>query len=157
CGLAARILKSRAHEETAMTTGKVRDVMTKNPISLESDESVSAAARRMREADVGDVLVTRDGDLCGIVTDRDIVVRCVASSSDPDTTAIGRICSEATTTLTPDDDADHAVALMKQHAIRRLPVVDGGRLVGIVTLGDLAVERDRSSALGQISAAPANH
>jgi CBS domain-containing protein len=136
---------------------KVRDVMTKNPIALEADQPVTVAARRMREAEVGDVLVTRDGDLCGIVTDRDIVVRCVASGGDPETTALGRICSEAVATLRPDDDADRAVALMKQHAVRRIPVVDDGRLVGIVSLGDLAVERDRSSALGSISAAPANN
>jgi CBS domain-containing protein len=122
-----------------------------------SGEQLACAAARMREADVGDVLVTRDGDLCGIVTDRDIVVRCLASGGDPETTSIGRICSQAVATLTPGDDADRAVLLMKQHAVRRLPVVDGDRLVGIVTLGDLAMERDRNSALGSISAAPANN
>ena len=140
-----------------MAVEKVRDVMTRNPICLESDESVSAAARRMREADVGDVLVTRDGDLVGILTDRDIVVRCVASSFDPDTTSIGRVCSEAPATVDPDDDADRAVALMMQYAVRRIPVVNGSRLVGIISLGDMAVERDRGSALGSISAAPANN
>jgi CBS domain-containing protein len=135
---------------------KIRDLMTPDPVAVEADRPVLEAAQRMREGSMGDVLVTRDGDLYGIVTDRDIVVRCVALGEDPRQTAVESVCSTELTVLAPDDDADHAVELMRERALRRLPVVERGRLVGIVTLGDLAIERDRSSALGEISAAPPN-
>jgi CBS domain-containing protein len=110
----------------------------------------------MCENDVGDVLVTREGKLCGIVTDRDIVVRCVAKGEDPAKMRIERICSKQVTTLSPDDEVDDAVEQMREHAVRRIPVMEKERIVGIVSLGDLAQERDPRSALGAISSAPAN-
>jgi CBS domain-containing protein len=111
----------------------------------------------MRDRDIGDVLVTRDGDqLAGIVTDRDLVVRCLADGADADAT-IERACSNDLATVTPDSSVDDAIRLMRERSLRRIPVVDGGRAVGIVTLGDLAVEREPDSALGDISAALPNN
>jgi CBS domain-containing protein len=114
------------------------------------------AARVMRDSDIGDVIVIEGGSVCGIVTDRDIVVRGIASGKDPATTRLGEICSKDVTTMSSDTPVEEAVRLMRDRAIRRLPVVDGDRPVGVVSLGDLAVERDPSSALADISEAPPN-
>ena len=111
----------------------------------------------MRDDNVGAVIVEDAGKICGIVTDRDIAVRAVAQERDPRTTPLSEICSKALTTLSPDDDVDRAVQMMREKAIRRVPVVDARKqAVGILSLGDLAVERDARSVLGQISAAPPN-
>jgi CBS domain-containing protein len=134
----------------------IRELMTPNPVSLPGTASVHEAARAMRDADIGDVIVIEHDQVCGIVTDRDIVVRTVAEAQDPRTTTLADICSHVLLTVTPTDSVEHAVQLMRTHAIRRLPVVDGGEAVGIVSLGDLAMERDPGSALGEISAAPPN-
>jgi CBS domain-containing protein len=134
----------------------IRDVMTANPISLPAASSVADAARAMRDTNIGDIIVLDDSRICGIVTDRDIVVRAVAEGRDIATTRLGDICSQELTTLSPSDSVEDAVYLMREKAIRRLPVVEGDKPVGIVSLGDLAVERDPHSALGHISAAPPN-
>jgi CBS domain-containing protein len=135
---------------------RIHDVMTPNPVSLPGTASVREAARAMRDQDIGDVIVVENSKVCGIVTDRDIVVRSVAEARDPAATTLADICSHALTTVAPTDSVEHAVQLMRQKAIRRLPVVEEGKAVGIVSLGDLAVERDPDSALGEISAAPPN-
>jgi CBS domain-containing protein len=135
---------------------RIHDVMTPNPVSLPGTASVHEAARAMRDQDIGDVIVLENNQICGIVTDRDIVVRAVAEMRDPAATTLADICSHALTTVSPDDSIAQAVRLMREKAIRRLPVVEGGRAVGIVSLGDLAIERDPESALGEISAAPPN-
>jgi CBS domain-containing protein len=134
----------------------IRELMTPNPVALLGTASVHEAARAMRDQDIGDVIVIEHNQVCGIVTDRDIVVRTVAEEQDPTTTTLADICSHSLLTVTPTDSVEHAVRLMRTHAVRRLPVVDGGKAVGIVSLGDLAVERDPNSALGEISAAPPN-
>jgi CBS domain-containing protein len=136
-------------------TQQLRDVMTPDPVILEASATVADAARRMRERDVGDVLVQHDGELCGIVTDRDLVVRCIAEAQDPRTQTLEHLCSQDLATLAADASVDDAVELMRTRAIRRLPIVDAGTPLGIVSLGDLAKARDPQSALGQISAAPA--
>jgi CBS domain-containing protein len=111
----------------------------------------------MCEADIGDVIVTNEkGYICGIVTDRDIVVRAVAQGSDCQGTKLGDICSRELTTLSPDDSIDDAVCLMRERAVRRLPVVEQGCPVGIVSIGDLALAKDPTSALADISGAPPN-
>ena len=134
-------------------TMTVEQGMTPSPIALSAQATVREAAQQMRDASIGDVLVT-DGDrLCGIVTDRDIVLRAVAEGRDSDSTALGDICSHDVVSVEPDRPADEAVRLMREHDVRRLAVVDNGQPVGIVTLGDLAEERDPDSALGDISAA----
>src|SRR3989440_12275258 len=135
---------------------QIRELMTQNPVSLPGSASVHEAARAMRAADIGDVIVIENNQVCGIVTDRDTVVRTVAEARDPATTTLADICSHALTTVSPTDSIEQAAQLMRAKAIRRLPVVEGGQAVGIVSLGDLAVERDPSSALGDISAAPPN-
>jgi CBS domain-containing protein len=137
-------------------TNSIAAVMTKQPMVLESDLPVMDAARVMRDSDIGDVIVIEGGSVCGIVTDRDIVVRGIASGKDPATTRLGEICSKDVTTMSSDTPVEEAVRLMRDRAIRRLPVVDGDRPVGVVSLGDLAVERDPSSALADISEAPPN-
>ena len=110
----------------------------------------------MRELNVGAIVVHRHGEVCGIVTDRDIVVRCLARDGNCDETPLHEICSRELVALHPDDDVDHAVRLMRDKAIRRIPVLKIGRAVGILSLGDLALERDPFSALGAISAASPN-
>jgi CBS domain-containing protein len=135
----------------------VRDVMTRNPLVRGSDTILMEAATLMRDADVGDVLVEHDGQLCGLVTDRDIVVRAVAKGADPKTSCLGDICSHDLVTLSPKSSIRDAVELMRDRAVRRVPVVDNGTAVGIVTLGDLAMERDPDSVLADISEAqPSN-
>jgi CBS domain-containing protein len=134
----------------------VRDVMTTDLVTCPADASLRDAARLMRDRSIGDVLVTRDGRLAGIVTDRDIVVRCVADGAAADS-SIEQACSSDLTTIAPDSDIDRAIALMSDRALRRLPVVEDGRPVGILSLGDLAVEREPNSALGDISSAQPNN
>jgi len=134
----------------------IRDVMTKNPITLPETASILDAAKKMREGDVGDVIVTKGSQLCGIVTDRDIVIRGVAAGKDPARITLDEVCSHELTTVSPDDDVSTAVQLMRDKAIRRLPVTEKGRPVGIVSLGDLAQNLDRNSALGEISARSPN-
>jgi CBS domain-containing protein len=135
---------------------QIRELMTSNPMVLPGTASVHEAARAMRDAEIGDVIVLEHNQVCGIVTDRDIVVRLVAEARDPTSTPLADLCSHALVTVRPTDPIEDAVRLMRTHAIRRLPVVEGGQAVGMVSLGDLAVERDPHSALGEISAAPPN-
>jgi CBS domain-containing protein len=133
---------------------RIHEVMTPNPVTLPGTASVQDAARAMRDQAIGDVIVIEHNQVCGIITDRDIVVRTVAETQDPATVTLADICSHSMLTVTPTDSVEQAVRLMRTHAIRRVPVVEGGQAVGVVSLGDLAVERDPRSALGEISAAP---
>ena len=139
-----------------MMPQRIHDVMTPNPVTLPGTTSVQDAARAMRDQAIGDVIVIEHNQVCGIITDRDIVVRTVAEEQDPATTTLADICSHSLLTVLPTDSVEQAVQLMRTHAIRRLPVVDGGKAGGILSLGDLAVERDPDSALGEISAALPN-
>jgi len=136
----------------------VREIMIKQLVTVELDTSLQEAARKMRDAGIGDVLVVEDGRLCGVVTDRDLVVRAMAEGKDPEHTAVRAVCSTAVVSIGPDDDVDRAVTLMRQNALRRLPVTEDGHPVGIVSLGDLAIEleRDCGFALADISAALPN-
>jgi CBS domain-containing protein len=136
---------------------EIRNVMTRNLVALSKDTSVADAARRMKSADIGDVVVTDDGGICGIVTDRDVVIRAVAEDRDLRATTVGEICTPSVLTVRPEDDIQHAIDLMRRNAIRRLPVVENGRPVGIISLGDLAQARDPGSVLGAVSAAPPQH
>lgn len=134
----------------------LRDIMTQKPVTVEMNDSIVAAARSMRDGNIGDVVVLENGEVRGILTDRDIVVRALAEGRDPAPTSVADICSRVLTTLSPKDSIADAAAVMRAKAIRRLPIVESGKPVGIVSLGDLAVERDPESALGGISAAPPN-
>jgi CBS domain-containing protein len=132
--------------------------MTPDPVAMIESESLLNAAKAMREEDIGDVIVLDDttARVKGIATDRDLVVRAVAEGLDPAETTLAVICSEELVFVAPDDPIDKAARLMRDGAIRRLPVVEDGRPVGVVSLGDLALEMDRRSALAEISAAPPN-
>ncbi|WP_405652193.1 CBS domain-containing protein [Streptomyces sp. RK9] len=135
---------------------QVRDIMTGAPVAVAPLTSVREVARLMRDQDLGAVLVTEADELRGLVSDRDLVVRVLAEGADPDrTTAVG-VCSEEVVTVGPDERLGLVVERMREHSVRRVPVVDGGRVVGIVALGDLAMERDPESALADISAAKPN-
>ncbi|MBL3666636.1 CBS domain-containing protein [Streptomyces sp. M2CJ-2] len=140
-----------------MTT-RIRDVMSPGTAAVEPMTTVARAARLMREQDIGDVLVTYDCDLFGMLTDRDIVVRALAEGLDPAATSVGSVCTRPpVVTLAPDDTTDHAIELMRRYAVRRLPVVEhGGCPVGIVSLGDLAAADDPHSALADVSRASPN-
>jgi len=135
----------------------VRDVMTANPVCLEPGTTLMEAARTMAERDIGDVLVAENTGLIGIVTDRDIVVRAVAAGLDMRTTRLGEIVTRDLVTIEPDEPVSRAAELMRENAARRLPVVEGDRPAGIVSLGDLAMEREPGSVLADISVAPANN
>jgi CBS domain-containing protein len=136
---------------------KVRDVMTRPVRTLSADSTLRDAAREMRDGDIGSVIVMmNDGSICGIVTDRDIVIRGLAQGKNLET-RLADVCSRELVTLSPDQTIDEAIALMRENGVRRLPVEEGGRPVGILSLGDLAIERDEKSVLGQISAQPASH
>jgi len=137
------------------STQRVRDIMNE-PICLEADRPVTEAATAMRDAGIGDVIVRDEDEVCGIVTDRDIVVRVVAEGRRPDEMKLADICSRDLTVVSPDDPVEDAIRKMREKALRRLPVLEGGRPVGVVSLGDLAIERDPESALGAISAASPN-
>ncbi|MER7368161.1 CBS domain-containing protein [Nonomuraea wenchangensis] len=133
----------------------VADVMTRDPAAVEAEQPVSVAAALMRENDAGAVIVNESGRMQGIVTDRDIAVRVVADDKGPET-PVREACSASVEAVGPDTEIDQAVQLMRTHAVRRLPVVEDGRAIGIVSLGDLAMERDQNSALADISAAEGN-
>ncbi len=135
----------------------VREAMTAEPICLTNNTTIIDAALRMREYDIGDVLITEQDRICGVLTDRDIVIRALADARDPARTTIGEIASSHLITVGPDDPVSRAVELMRQHSVRRLPVCQDGQPVGIISIGDLALDRDPQSALADISAAPANH
>lgn len=139
-----------------MVSQTVREVMTPRPWSMPPETPIIEAARVMRKNDIGDVVVTDGPRLWGILTDRDIVVRALAEGLDPQCTMVGDICSRELVTVGPDDSLGHAVTLMRERAIRRLPVLEDGVVIGIVSIGDVAVDRDRHSALADISAAPPN-
>jgi CBS domain-containing protein len=125
-------------------------------MGLPATATLADAARVMRDEDIGDVLVMDDDRICGVVTDRDIVVRGLATNSDAARVSLDDICSHELVSVGPDQQIEDAIRLMSEHAVRRIPVVEGGRAVGIVTIGDLAIERDPRSALADISAAPPN-
>jgi CBS domain-containing protein len=134
----------------------IADVMTGNPVTIERQDSVAEAARRMAAADAGDVIVLDNGTVCGILTDRDIAIRLVAQDK-PGSTPVAEIVSDdGVLTVAPDTPLDQAVQLLRSKGVRRLPVVQQGHAVGIVSLGDLAIERDQDSALADVSAARGN-
>ena len=136
---------------------KVSDIMSGHVISVGQKEPVTVAARLMKRHNLGALPVCDDrGNLRGLVTDRDIVTRCVAMDLDPADTMLREIMSRGVMTCRPDDDADRAAASMGREQIRRLPVTQDGRLVGMVSLADMArremLVMEAAAALGDISA-----
>ncbi|MFB4303477.1 CBS domain-containing protein [Actinomadura sp. NTSP31] len=135
---------------------KIRDIMTGSPTSVSPELDIVTVARAMRDEDIGAVLVAEGDDLKGLVTDRDLVVRGLAAGGDPAQAKIGKLASSVTATVGPDDSLDKAAQIMRERSVRRLPVLEDGRPVGIVSIGDLAMEKDSASALADISAARGN-
>ncbi|MZF83830.1 CBS domain-containing protein [Streptomyces sp. SID5643] len=131
----------------------VKDVMTAGVAAVRPDASLVEAAQLMRTQNIGDVVVAEGQDVIGVLTDRDITVRAVADGADPMTVSARTVCTPRPVTVTPDDLVATAVTLMREHAVRRLPVVENGLPVGIVSLGDVAEAEDPASALADISRA----
>ena len=130
---------------------KVRDVMTPGPIGVDYDQSVGEAARVMRDWGVGAILVVSNGSLYGLVTDRDLVVRAVAEERGADE-PVGPLSSANLIGVDADADVHEAMRLMRQHEVRRLPVLEDGQVAGIVSLGDLAMQDEPDLAFAQLSA-----
>ena len=134
---------------------KVRDLMTPGPIGVDYYQSIGEAARTMRDWGVGAVLVVDDQSLYGLVTDRDLVVRAVAEAKGPDE-PVGPLSSGDLIGVDADAEAGEAARLMRENAVRRLPGIENGQVAGMVSLGDLALQDDRASALAEVSKVPVN-
>lgn len=135
---------------------KVRDIMTKKPVHINPSESAEVAARTLAHYNIGALPVCgNDGKLCGVVTDRDLVIRCVASGRTPETTAVRDVMTNRVLYVQPDMEIGVAAHLMGRQQIRRLPVVENGQLCGMLSLGDLAKweesAMDAADALTDIS------
>ncbi|HST25077.1 MAG TPA: CBS domain-containing protein [Gaiellaceae bacterium] len=115
----------------------VREVMTVVPTAISRDVTVAEAARVLAECDVGPLPVVDGEELVGIVTDRDLVVRVLAEGRDPNSTTVGEIASTDVVSVEPDVEVDEALRLMAEHHVRRLPVAEAGRLVGILSQADV--------------------
>lgn len=136
---------------------KVSDIMSARVVSIRPDEPTSAAARLLSRHNLGALPVCgADGQLRGMVTDRDIVLRCVAADGDAQQTPVSEIMSRGVSFASPDDSVEKAAAIMSQAQVRRLPVVENGRPVGVVSVCDMIrsgrCSAEASSALSEISA-----
>lgn len=138
-----------------MTT--VGEFMTTRLVTMDGTDTLTAAAQEMRDSAIGDVIVTSGDAVIGIVTDRDITVRGVADGLDVRTATLSQILTQDVVTVTQYDDAVAAADLMRTYGVRRLPVIEEGRLIGLVSIGDLAVEREPQSVLADISADDPNN
>ena len=135
---------------------KVKEIMTKNVIGIGPEESVEVAARTLSRYNIGVLPVCRaDGKLCGVVTDRDLVIRCLASGLEPARTPVRQVMTGQVTSVDGEMDVGVAAHLMGRQQIRRLPVTKNGRLCGMVSLGDMALwedtAMDAADALGDIA------
>jgi CBS domain-containing protein len=134
----------------------VRDLLKGDPVTVEASATVQDAAKLMDEKDIGNVLVVENNEVQGIVTDRDIVVRVIAKGDGADA-SVREAATTDLETLAPDASIDDAIQKMEQGNIRRLPVVEDGKPVGVISLGDLAQAKDKDSALADISSASPNN
>jgi len=135
--------------------GQVSDIMTTAPVGVYYSQTIGETARIMRDTAVGAVLVVNDGTLSGMVTDRDLVIRGLAEGEGPDS-PVGPLCSGDLIGVAADADITQAEELMREHAVRRLPVINDGQVVGIVSIGDVAISADADSSLAAVSKAEAN-
>lgn len=130
---------------------KVRELMTPSPVSVEPDTTVEEIATMMKQEDIGCIpVVEEDGQVAGVITDRDIVVRCIAEGKDPAECRADDIISPQTVCIGPNADAKEAAQLMGDRQIRRLPVVENGKLVGMLSLGDVAVKQHDDRLSGDV-------
>jgi CBS domain-containing protein len=135
----------------------VRDVMTKNPVSMSADSSVVDAAKAMSDFRIGSVVVMERDKPCGIVTDRDITVRAVATGSDPKSTKLSDICSHDLAAVEADQSLDDAIKVMKSHDVKRVVVMSDSKLEGIVSLGDLTARGQGEDVQKDLSKAEPNN
>lgn len=137
---------------------EVRQLMTAAPQTVPPTATIAEAAGLMRDHDIGDVVVVEDGTdrIMGIVTDRDVAVRGVGGGNDPMATSVRTICSTALATVRPDETVTEAARLMRRHDVRRLPVVESGVAIGVISLGDIAGSEESITVLDDLSAAPPN-
>jgi len=131
---------------------EIKDIMTRSVVSVAPEESVAVAARTMTQYNIGALPVCKNGKLCGLVTDRDMVIRCLASGRDPANTRVKHVMTEQVTAVQPDMDTGAAAHLMGRLQVRRLPVVKNGRLCGMVSLGDLAKREETVLDAGDVLA-----
>ncbi len=135
---------------------KVRDIMTDNPDTVAPGTTIGDVAVMMRDLDVGIIPVVNEGDLMGVITDRDITIRVTAAGLGPYDATVQNFISPNAVTVSPDDDIEEARKLMSEHQIRRLLVTEGSKLVGILSLGDLATrdsteDKETGQVLEEIS------
>jgi CBS domain-containing protein len=133
---------------------KIRELMKSAPVAVALSDSVFEAAKAMRERGIGTVLVTDQGKLAGLVTDRDIAVRVLAKGRDPRDVPVSEIASREIVTIGPDDGTEDAERLIAERAVRRIPVVEDGVAIGVVSLGDLELAKEERTPLADVSAAP---
>ena len=133
---------------------KIREMMTSAPVTVALSDPASEAAKAMREHGIGAVLIQEQGKLAGIVTDRDIIVRVLAQGRDPRHVPVSEIASREIVAIGPDDDTEDAARLIAEHAVRRIPVVEDGVAIGVVSLGDLELTKSERTPLADVSAAP---
>ena len=134
---------------------KIREVMTNRVVKIHPEESVSVAARTLQHYNIGALPVCGyDGALCGVVTDRDLVTRCLAAGGKPEQMKVRDVMTGKVVSASPDMDTSAAASLMGKQQVRRLPVVESGRICGMVSIGDLAktdeTNPDAAEALGGI-------
>jgi CBS domain-containing protein/heme-degrading monooxygenase HmoA len=146
----SRETPSAGGAETARRGRTVREFMTPNPESVNHTDDVVSAARMMRDLDIGVLPVMADGRLAGIVTDRDIAIAFADRETDPASVKVMDVMTDMPVTVSPDASIEEAARAMAERQIRRLPVVDGVRLVGIVSLGDLAADGAQRAAAGAL-------
>lgn len=133
---------------------QVSDVMTTRIVSVEPNATVKTAAELMNTHNIGAVPVVSGSNVEGMITDRDIVLRCVAENKDADSVKVSDICSKGTVSVKPDENLKSALNVMASQQIRRLPVVDSGKLVGMLSIADIAREKsgmELAEAISDIS------
>ena len=131
---------------------EIKDIMTPGAVTIDPDETVEVAARTMHQYNIGALPVCSNGKLCGMLTDRDIVTRCLAANRQPSATRVRQVMTEQVRTARPDMDIGAAAHLMGRLQIRRLPVVENGKLCGMVSLGDMAVREETVMDAGDVLA-----
>ena len=131
---------------------EIKDIMTRSVVSIDAGESVEIAARTMAQHNIGALPVVTGGKLCGMLTDRDIVTRCLAANRQPGSTAVRQVMTGQVTSVRPDMETGAAAHLMGRLQIRRLPVVETGKLCGMVSLGDMATREETVLDAGDVLA-----
>ena len=131
---------------------EIKDIMTQSVVSIDPNVSVEVAARTMTRHNIGALPVCSNGKLCGMLTDRDIVTRCLAANRQPGSTQVRQVMTEQVTAVRPDMETGAAAHLMGRLQIRRLPVVENGKLCGMVSLGDMAVREETVLDAGDVLA-----